>query len=105
MKRTFGCSLLISFLASSAILFAQIDRASIVGRIQDSSGAPMMGASVQIPRQSTNQSFTALTTESGDYTVVNLPADVYEVRATMAGFKTSVRSAVRLELGQAMRVD
>ncbi|MEO7652229.1 MAG: TonB-dependent receptor [Bryobacteraceae bacterium] len=95
----------VCFLASSAILFAQIDRASIVGRIQDSSAAPILGASVQIVRQSTNQTFTATTTDSGDYTVVNLPADVYEVRATMAGFKTNVRSGVKLEIGQAMRVD
>ncbi len=95
----------ISFLAPFASLLAQIDKGSIVGRVQDSSGSSVVGSVIQVVRTSTNQVFQTTTTESGDYTVVNLPADVYVVRASSQGFKTSVRNNATLAIGQTMRVD
>lgn len=105
MKKFTGCFLLAYSLALFAPLHAQIDKASIVGRIQDASGASISGAVVEVTRVSTNQTFKALTTDTGDYTVVNLPADVYDVRAASPGFKTVLRKAIKLEIGQALRVD
>jgi len=86
-------------------LLAQIDRATLVGRVQDSAGASIAGAGIRVTRLSTNQTFEATTTESGDYTIVNIPADTYEIRASNAGFKTAVRNQVRTEIGQTLRVD
>jgi len=58
-----------------------------------------------VTRVSTNQVFKANTTETGDYTVVNLPADIYDIRAGSSGFKTTLRQGVALEIGQSLRVD
>ena len=90
MKKSTGCLFLIGFLAPSASLFAQIDKGSIVGRVQDSSGSSVVGSAIQIVRVSTNQVFKTVTTDTGDYSVVDLPADVYSIRASSTGFKTSV---------------
>lgn len=104
--KSFGrCSRFLCLMAPFASLFAQIDRGSIVGRVQDTSGASIGGATVQVTRLSTNQVFTTESTESGDYTLVNLYPDFYEIKASNSGFKTNVRSNVKLEIGQSVRVD
>ena len=110
MKRQAGLYLIgllaFSILGPDAtVSFAQVYTASIVGRVQDSSGAIIPGAEVHAKRVSTNEVFSAITTDTGDYRIVNLPIDSYEVRSTMAGFKTEVRSEVKLEVGRTVRID
>jgi hypothetical protein len=83
----------------------QIGNAVVTGRVSDTSGAVIVGAEVQIKRVSTNEIFRATTTASGDYNVVSLPIDVYEIRVTMAGFKTEVRTGIKLEVGSTNRFD
>ncbi|MBC8035858.1 MAG: carboxypeptidase regulatory-like domain-containing protein, partial [Rhizobiales bacterium] len=98
-------TLFLLLLLSPVGSFAQIDRASIVGRVQDPAGASITGAAVKVTRLSTNQIFEASTTDSGDYTIVNVAADLYEIRVSSPGFKTAIRSQVQAEIGQTLRVD
>jgi len=86
-------------------LRAQIDKAVVVGRIQDTSGAIIIDAEVQMKRLSTNEVFRTITTDSGDYTLVNLQIDTYEIRASMTGFKSEVRTGITLEIGRTYRID
>jgi len=85
--------------------WGQIGNAVVTGRVSDTSGAVLVGAEVQIKRISTNEVFRATTTASGDYNVVSLPIDVYEIRVSMAGFKTEVRTGIKLEVGSTNRFD
>jgi hypothetical protein len=49
--------------------------------------------------------FRVTSTQTGDYTLGNLPIDTYEVRISSAGFKTEVLPSLRLEIGQTVRVN
>ena len=86
-------------------LQAQLDRGSRVGKITDRSGGVIPGADVQAKRISTNEIFRTLTTSTGDFTIGNLPADVYEIRVKNPGFSSVTLAGIRLEVGQTRRVD
>ena len=70
---------------------AQIASAVVVGRVTDTSQAVMPGAEVEMKRLATNELFRTLTTETGDYTLPNLPIDTYELRVSMPGFRPDSR--------------
>ena len=74
--------------------FAQLGNATLVGRVQDSTGSLVVAADVEVKRVSTNELFRMKTTGSGDYSVVNLPVGEYEVRVSTPGFKTEVRTGI-----------
>ena len=99
----FGIMIALSALAQVGL--GQIGNAVVTGRVGDSSGAVIVGAEVQIKRIATNEIFRATTTASGDYNIVSLPIDVYEIRVSMAGFKTEVRFGIKLEVGSTNRFD
>src|SRR5437016_4012600 len=105
MKYRFALALvLLSFTLAEAGR-AQVGTAVLVGRVSDPGGAIIVGAEVLARRISTNETFHAVTTQTGDYTIVNLPVDTYEVRISSAGFKAEVVPSLRLEIGQTARVN
>ena len=95
----------LTLLGLSRTTLAQVANSTVVGKVQDTSGAVIPGAEIQIKRISTNQVFTTLTTETGDYSLVGLPADVYDLRVALAGFKAESRTGIRLEVGRTYRID
>ena len=99
------CLTLLICTASVGSLQAQITTATIVGRVQDSSGAVIPSAEIQAKRGSTNEVFRAVATETGDYSLVLLPVGTYTIEASLAGFKTEVRSGITLEVGRSYRID
>lgn len=92
-------------LGSSMIAEAQVAQASVVGRVQDASGAVMPGVQVQMRLVSTNEVFRTVTTATGDYTLPNLPVGPYELQASGTGFRTEVRTGITLEVGRTYRID
>jgi hypothetical protein len=109
VKRTFGWLTfpvsLVIFCFCAPILHAQSKAATVVGTITDSSGAVVVGAAVTIKNTATGETATATTGGSGDYVIVNLLYGAYEVTAQKAGFKSSVRTGLSLEIGQETKVD
>src|SRR5579871_3176601 len=103
-RRRLPCALL-GLLASAGPAFGQLGNATAVGRVQDAQGGVVVGAQVELKRLSTNEVFHTVTTASGDYTIVNLPIDTYEFKSSSAGFKTEVRTGIKLEVGATVRVD
>ena len=101
-RRTFALALL---LASATFLFAQSERGTVSGTVTDASGAAVPGAKVTVTNTATNFPSTAATTESGDFTVPNLPVGQYSVRVEKDGFKPSVRSGLTLNAASSIRVD
>jgi len=92
-------------IAAWACAHAQINRATAVGRVSDPSGAVVGGAGVEMRRLATNEVFSATTSSTGDYTVVNLPAGEYEIKVSMQGFKTEIQRSVNIEIGSTSRFD
>src|ERR1044072_6018459 len=93
------------WLGLSTAAFAQLDAVVVVGRVFDSSGAVVTHAPVEARRQTTNQVFRTTTTETGAYTLGNLPADTYDIQISKTGFQTAKRASVRLEIGRTQRFD
>src|SRR5262249_52238954 len=91
--------------ATTAPLAAQITTATVVGKVSDSSSGVIPGAEIQAKLSSTNEVFRALSTETGDYSLVRLPVGTYTIEASLAGFKTEVRRGITVEVGRIYRID
>jgi hypothetical protein len=74
--------------------------ASISGRVVDASRAGIGSATVTVKSLETGATRVVTTEESGDYRVTSLPLGPQEVKAEKKGFKTELRSGVRLTVGQ-----
>lgn len=89
---------------SVSVQLAHVARAqsggSIWGSVNDSSGAPIPGATVTIKNTETGATRTLRTDETGGFNAPALPAGHYEVTAGKSGFRTSATTGVALVVGQ-----
>jgi hypothetical protein len=90
------CTLLA--VATTTPAFAQGGGAttSLSGTVTDTSGAIIPGANVAIKSNATSTEFTAVTNESGFFTVPSIDPGSYTVTVTLMGFKTAVLNDVRV---------
>src|SRR5215470_2095955 len=86
----------------TCLVFAQTSAATatILGVVKDTSGELIPGVSITIKHTETGLTRTAISSESGDYTVPLLPVGAYELTTAMPGFKQQVRSGINLVVGQ-----
>src|SRR5262249_28301225 len=94
----------------AAVCFASVDsfgqgiRATVVGRVTDQSGAVVPGVKITITNAATNESRTAVASDTGDYAIPQLPPGDYNLTTELTGFN-KVSQRVVLETGQGARVD
>jgi hypothetical protein len=84
---------------------AQTGAASLTGLVTDQSGAAVPGATVTATNQATNVEYTAVSNESGSYTLTSLPVGTYIVKAELSRFKTAATRPIDLEAKQIGRID
>jgi hypothetical protein len=84
---------------------AQTDRGTITGSVADQSGAVVAAAPIEARNVGTGQVYSVLSTETGNYTIAQLPAGSYELTANVQGFKKFVRQGLTLATAQTLRVD
>jgi hypothetical protein len=84
---------------------AQSFTATIRGTVKDQSGAVVPGANITVQNTNKGWTRTTVTNDLGDYVVTQLPADTYSISAQLTGFKTEVREAIVLQVGQEARID
>ena len=92
-------------MAVAGALHAQVDTATIVGTVQDSSGAVVPGASVTATAVGTNIKVSTHTDSSGTYVITPLKIGGYTVSVEAQGFKLETRSGVDLQVQDRLRVD
>ncbi len=97
-----GVSLLVVFCALGAFQAAraQLTTASLSGTIFDESGAILPGATIRIKHVETGSARTMVSDDQGRYKAVALEPGSYEASAELSGFQTSVRSGIKLAVGQ-----
>jgi len=83
---------------------AQVTTADIVGRVVDSTGAVLPGATVTIEHLGTHDVRTTPASETGDYVFNLLPIGEYSVRVELQGFTTQ-STRVTLSVGDRVRFD
>src|SRR5215467_2476699 len=90
----------IGVILSAPIVSAQVSTGTILGIVQDPSGAVIPGVSVTVKNLDTGIARTVTTDEGGRYTVPNLSSGNYEVEGQLAGFQTEVRTGIALSVGR-----
>ncbi len=83
------------------VAFAQ-GSGRLIGLVSDAeTGEPLLGANVII----VGSSFGAATDLDGNYTIMNLDAGTYEVKASFLGYQTTITSNVRVTGGLTTYID
>jgi hypothetical protein len=72
----------------------------VVVTVEDPSGAVVPGATLTLVEHQTNDTYTAKTNASGDYTFVALPIGVYTLTIGRQGYSTKVYSDVIVQVDQ-----
>jgi hypothetical protein len=85
--------------------WAQSDRGTITGTVSDATGAVIPGAMIEAKNAGSGATYQAGTSETGNFTLAQLPVGTYEVSATLPGFKRFVRSNIIVGVAQTVRVD
>src|SRR5690242_21235234 len=84
---------------------AQTDRGTITGTVSDATGAVIPGATIEAKNVATGAVYQAGSSETGNYTLAQLPAGTYELSAGLPGFKKFVRSGVIVSVATVLRID
>ncbi|MCX6637617.1 MAG: TonB-dependent receptor [Acidobacteria bacterium] len=92
-------------LAAALPLFAQLDRGSLTGVVNDPTGAAVVNAKVLATHAETNTTFSTATTDTGNYTLPALAIGRYRVEVEAAGFKKTVRDNITVSSGATLRID
>src|SRR3712207_5905562 len=83
---------------------AQVSTGTIVGIIEDASGAVVPGAAVVITQAATGEARTTRSNASGEFSVPFLPPGGYSVSAGAGGFKTKSLSDITLRIDQTLNL-
>ena len=84
---------------------AQDPRGSITGRITDSSGGRMPGATVTATNIETNVPSATTTNGEGDYSILYLTPGMYTLSVELSGFKKMSREGLQVRIGDRLAVD
>jgi hypothetical protein len=85
--------------------YAQSDRGTITGTISDPAGAVVANAPIRAKNVATDALYEAASTNTGNYTLAQLPAGTYELSVSVPGFKRYVRDGLEIQVAQIARID
>ena len=105
IKRLIVSMLATAALATPALSFAQSERGSITGVVEDTTKAAIPGVSVSVINTATNATTHVVSSESGTYSAANLPPGTYRIEASLTGFRSAKIDGVRLTAGATARAD
>src|SRR5438094_9484075 len=92
------------FLVSLAAV-AQSDRGTMTGTVSDTTGAVIPGVSIVATNVETSARYETTSTETGNYTLAQLPSGLYQLSAELPGFKRYVRQGINVLVAQTLRLD
>ncbi len=94
-----------AFLLASAVLFAQSDRGTITGTVTDPASAVVPNAAVEARSVETGALYPVAASDTGNYTISQLPSGTYVLTVTVPGFKKFIRPGLLIQAAQTIRVD
>jgi hypothetical protein len=97
------CITLVLALLAMVSVQAQNSQGTILGHVQDPSGAAIAGALVTATNVNTNVTHHFTTMAGGDYVLVDMIPGTYQVKVEAAGFKSAVSVGLVLEVDQTLR--
>ncbi len=97
--------LVVLLLFSTTTAMGQDFRATITGRVTDSTGSAIANAQVTVTNTETNAPTNVPTNESGDYIVTALQPGSYRLEVEQAGFKKFIQEGITLAIRDSPTVD
>src|ERR1700736_2847040 len=89
---------------STVPAFGQASSSSdAVGKVLDTTGASVPGATVHLVNNATGAERIATTNDAGEWSIPTLPPANYRVRVEKQGFKTSEIRSLEVEIGTAAK--
>ncbi len=98
-------AVVVAVLLCTASSFAQQQTGEIRGRVTDTSGAVLPGATVTIAGPALLQPRVVIVSDTGSFSVPELPIGVYSVTFELAGFRRVVRPDIRISIGFSAQVN
>ena len=87
-------------------VFAQVTASSAIsGTVTDKNGAVVKGATITATNKDTGLQLTAVSDDTGNYTVTNVLPGSYDVKVSLAGFKEFLKTDVPVTTANISRVD
>jgi len=78
---------------------------AITGVATDPSGGVLPGVTVDVTSRDTGQVRTAVTGIDGFFTIPLVKPGIYQVKATLSGFRTTIRDAITVVVNETVRTD
>jgi len=105
MRSGWSLQLIVFLLVLASLAFGQVGNGTITGAVTDPAGAVVPGVAVTAKNTGTGVVFSAVTTNTGNYTISDLPIGIYEVTVKAQGFKTYTHTNLALAATQILRED
>jgi hypothetical protein len=108
MKKTVSvCALLLALfaVAFSQHAWAQADRGAIKGEIQDSQKASIASAHITLKAESTGVVVNTTSSDTGQFTFLNLLHGSYTLTAEAPGFRTSSQTGIMVDVGRTVSLE
>ena len=100
-----GILALVAINVITSSVFAQEARGTIQGRVVDTSGFGVPGATVEVLNTATGVVSPTTSNEQGSYRVPFLIPGVYRLTASLQGFKTFINDRIELHVADVLTVD
>ena len=105
MSRATFIGVLLWIVSTALTGWAQVDTATVVGTIRDSSGAVVPNVTVTGTEMDTGVKLTVKSSTDGSYVLTPLRIGRYAVSAQATGFQTETRENIVLDVQQNLRLD
>lgn len=103
VRLIFGLSLCLLF--SLSVNAQTGSTGALSGTVKDTQGANVSGVDVIVTNEATGEKRNATTQEHGEYSVAQLLPGSYRVEFSKTGFKTTVKSGLRINVTETSRFD
>src|SRR5436190_3453015 len=95
----------ICVLGSAASAGAQTTGATLAGRVVDQTSLPLPGATVTATAPATGYTRSVPTAADGTCSIPSLPVGVYDISASLNGFRTIEQKQIELDVASTRRID
>jgi hypothetical protein len=103
--KSFGVIVLGLLLLGTVPASAQLGTGDLRGRVLDQQSAMLPGVTVIAKNEASGQYRETVSSADGTFSMSALTPGLYEVSATLSGFKKYQRNGVRVEVGKAFSID
>ena len=93
------CAVTLAVLLAAGTASGQATTGEITGRVVDTAGLGVPGATVTAANEATGLMRTVVTGADGDYTIVQLPPGTYTVSAELTGFRRASAADITITVG------